>query len=728
MTTPTIHIGGKPAALGKRIGKGGEGEVYLLASDPTKALKIYFRPDQQRLDKVAAIVRAGLAARTKLVSFPIDLATDSRGHFVGFTMNVVGSSKPLHELYSPKARKHNFPQADYRFLVHTACNLASAVAAVHDSGCIIGDINHSGFLISERALVAIIDADSFQVNRDGKSHLCRVGVPEYTPPELQGQSLDGIVRTANHDAFGLAVAIFQLLFLGKHPFAGKYSGTEEMPLEKAIFGGRYAYSTHRNTGMAPPPHGPRPSMMPPAVALAFEQAFTRDPGLRRPTAIEWKSHLNAIEASLVQCGAHKEHYFPRHAGSCPWCAMDNQFGTVVFPPTYSAPSPAALTNFDLDRIWAEIESIRLPDPKTIVPQLPASQPKPSAAAKDAVNARRMNQGLGIVAIGAGAFLLFYMPAIFYISIALAIFGFNRFNASPEAVDKVRQSVELSRASLDSELKTFHQRAGSLEPARLKSELTTARRDYVELPKMQTRWHQEYQNNRRQVQLSEFLDRFRVDKEKITSINRGLAQTLVAYGYETAEDVDYDVTRVPGIGEVRRQRLLDWKAGLEQRFVFNPNPTPSDQVERQKIDLKVSQIRSDLQKRLNTGADQLRDAIRRIESTTKNPHSSLIEAHRLYQASVADAQHVGISVNGVNLSPPDTPVVTARYSSYSANAVSPANLQRQTRPTATATSIQPACPKCGTVMRRRVASRGRYAGKAFWGCPRYPTCDGIRNIP
>jgi restriction system protein len=38
-----------------------------------------------------------------------------------------------------------------------------------------------------------------------------------------------------------------------------------------------------------------------------------------------------------------------------------------------------------------------------------------------------------------------------------------------------------------------------------------------------------------------------------------------------------------------------------------------------------------------------------------------------------------------------------------------------------------CPKCGSRMVRKRAHRGRYAGKDFLGCSRYPDCNGIRNL-
>ncbi len=38
-----------------------------------------------------------------------------------------------------------------------------------------------------------------------------------------------------------------------------------------------------------------------------------------------------------------------------------------------------------------------------------------------------------------------------------------------------------------------------------------------------------------------------------------------------------------------------------------------------------------------------------------------------------------------------------------------------------------CPKCGSEMILRTAKRGDNQGKEFWGCSRYPKCDGIVNV-
>jgi restriction system protein len=38
-----------------------------------------------------------------------------------------------------------------------------------------------------------------------------------------------------------------------------------------------------------------------------------------------------------------------------------------------------------------------------------------------------------------------------------------------------------------------------------------------------------------------------------------------------------------------------------------------------------------------------------------------------------------------------------------------------------------CPKCGSEMVLRVVKKGEHAGKQFFGCLRFPSCRGIRNV-
>ncbi|WP_225756460.1 nuclease-related domain-containing protein [Cardiobacterium sp. Marseille-Q4385] len=41
--------------------------------------------------------------------------------------------------------------------------------------------------------------------------------------------------------------------------------------------------------------------------------------------------------------------------------------------------------------------------------------------------------------------------------------------------------------------------------------------------------------------------------------------------------------------------------------------------------------------------------------------------------------------------------------------------------------EPRCPRCGGKMEKRIAQNGPHAGKAFYGCSKYPRCHGTRPI-
>lgn len=45
---------------------------------------------------------------------------------------------------------------------------------------------------------------------------------------------------------------------------------------------------------------------------------------------------------------------------------------------------------------------------------------------------------------------------------------------------------------------------------------------------------------------------------------------------------------------------------------------------------------------------------------------------------------------------------------------------------TAKKAPPPCPKCGNEMALRTAKQGPFAGTQFYGCTKFPQCNGIRN--
>lgn len=179
------------------------------------------------------MVDAACPELLRVAAWPKDLVLD-RGQVAGFVMPRIGARSDVHELYSPKSRASAFPEADFRFLVHVAANIARAFATVHARGHVIGDVNHGHLLVGGDGRVLLIDADSFQVAVGGIVHTCDVGVPLFTAPEFAGSDFRGLRREPNHDLFGLAVLLFHMLFMGRHPYAGVWSGAGDMPIERAI--------------------------------------------------------------------------------------------------------------------------------------------------------------------------------------------------------------------------------------------------------------------------------------------------------------------------------------------------------------------------------------------------------------------------------------------------------------------------------------------------------------
>ncbi len=274
--------------LGSQLGVGGEGAVYEVVGRPSSVAKVYHKPPDSRKEQkfraMASLARPDLLA---VAAWPTaTLHQTPQGPLVGVLMPRVSEHKEVHTLYSPAHRKKDFPTADWAFLIQTAMNCAVAFEIIHRGGHVIGDVNQSNVLISSKAMVQLIDCDSYQVQAGTQSFPCEVGVPLYTPPELQGQSFRGVVRTHNHDRFGLAVLIFHLLFVGRHPFSGRPLTRGELPIEKAIKEFRFAYSrAAAQLQIAPPPQAPLLGIVPAEVGRLFERAFSThsaQPALGQP--------------------------------------------------------------------------------------------------------------------------------------------------------------------------------------------------------------------------------------------------------------------------------------------------------------------------------------------------------------------------------------------------------------------------------------------------------------
>lgn len=348
--------------LGHKIGQGAEGAVFECSSNPALLAKIYSTPvTLTQQNKLAFMIRGAAPALLSISAWPVDIVRRApQGTACGILMPAIANSHPIFNLYNPSVRRNTFPDANWRFLIRTARNIAIALSVVHQHNSIVGDVSPGNLLVSPQAVVKFIDCDSFQVSDRHTTYRNRVGTLLFTPPELQTSDFKNIDRTRNHDYFGLAVLIFHLLFMGRHPYAGRFSGPGEMPIEKAISENRFAFGKFGPQRlMTPPPSSLPLASLPDNLASLFERAFSPPSSNNdRPSTIEWERELACFESSIQECRSDKAHHYSHHLKACPWCFIERSGGPSFFVNQEMAVK--LLQSFNDEGFWHRLNAVPKP--------------------------------------------------------------------------------------------------------------------------------------------------------------------------------------------------------------------------------------------------------------------------------------------------------------------------------------------------------------------------------
>ncbi len=547
----------------------------------------------------------------------------------------------LQAVRAPAQRLQEFPKADWRFLIHAAANAARAFSLVHSTGLVIGDVNHGNLVVGQDATVRMIDCDSFQLSSGSKTWFCTVGVGTHQPPEMQGRdSYAGIQRTPNHDNFGLAVIVFQLLCMARHPFAGRFVGQGEPPsIEEAIAASRYAYSRDRaRTKLEPPPGSLPVDALTPDIQDLFEKAFA--PGADRggrPIAQDWVRALEDLGSNLKACRNNAAHFYKSSSKACPWCAIEGSTGVTLFPVVF-IPGVGGIGG--MAALWQEFGRLGEPVALGPVPSTPTSNGTPSPEAQEAANDGRGLKFAAWASLAGSAALTMAVAPVAARPLLVAAEGVLAFlihrHGKSNGPGPFQVRLEAVRGEWIALERAWLAPTSGADVPQLRAAIGRSKAEHDGLPNERAKRLQALFERRREKQLEEHLDRFSLANAKIPGVGATRIATLASHGIATAGDVVANkVLAVPGFGPTTVAKLTAWRRTREASFTFDPNRgvSASDQAT---VERDISLRRTTLERDVGTSLGRLKTALAGAATHRQALQGKVAELGPRYAQALADA--------------------------------------------------------------------------------------------
>ena len=396
---------GQRGSLGAELGRGGEGTIYEVPNRPDIVAKLWKSPSDAKARKLDALLRSRpriptQAANRILMAWPQQALRDSSQNTIGFLMPRAerGEYREFVRYSIPSARAELENELGVsvgeRELLGIARNVAETFELVHANFCLIGDVNHTNFLVNPDTSVFLIDVDSMQVSDRGagKTYRCEVGTPDFTPPRLMGKRLSDIDRAPDDDHFGLAVLIFQLLMEGNHPYdpvdSAGTSASGNARLEN-IRNGHSPYTAMLNehagawlTASEIPDPALRQRMQQHILVLIEGDSDTNYTALIDRRATAWLE-LNSKLQDLFRRAFPNDHSNANPSRPTPREWIDALEEAVAAAP--STPAPIAQQQHRLVGILREVAATPstpapIASPQTAAPSPLAARPRPQTAA------------------------------------------------------------------------------------------------------------------------------------------------------------------------------------------------------------------------------------------------------------------------------------------------------------------------------------------------------------
>jgi eukaryotic-like serine/threonine-protein kinase len=336
-----MQSAGETLIVGKRLGEGGEGLVYLAEMNGEPFALKWYRPSknrelsERRAANLAKLVERGKPQHSAFV-WPIDMVQSPERAGFGYVMPLMDTrfTSFVHILTAPEP-------PGFSTLIQIGINLVDAFASLHTNGLCYRDISFGNLYVDPASAdIAILDNDN--VGPSGGEGVVR-GTPQFMAPEvIREEKLPSTVT----DLYSLAVFLFFLFCFG-HPLEGtamdaSYSWEDgrrlsEQELMMKHFGREpvFVFDPENDSNRPIPgdPVGNWWAIYPNFFRNLFIRSFTT--GLRDPTLtgrlVEgvWRRGLYRLADCVWQCGNCQASIFfdPDDAGHLCWGC-----GTIPPPP------------------------------------------------------------------------------------------------------------------------------------------------------------------------------------------------------------------------------------------------------------------------------------------------------------------------------------------------------------------------------------------------------------
>lgn len=290
-----------------RVGQGGAGKIYLLndARYPDTVAKIFHQADQCERAKIQAMLDAppdGIWMQSNgghipVLSWPTYLLENEQGQAIGYLMPYVDTrlTVPMNTYID---EIDSLPEHDQSISLRVAVarNLAAALAALHEKRDYFIDLKPQNILIyKESGNVCLLDCDGYAIG--GGKYPARQYSSQYLMPEILINRVEpqALALNDHQDRFALAVLIFQILDYGVHPFQGvpHDQSIENANTDEFAKRGWYAYGLTPNPNVSPARQSIH-EYWDAEIRQLFDRAFTAKRPSQRPTATEWREHLDRL--------------------------------------------------------------------------------------------------------------------------------------------------------------------------------------------------------------------------------------------------------------------------------------------------------------------------------------------------------------------------------------------------------------------------------------------------